>query len=42
MTCKEYMNGKRSIVKFTNPLPRHWMNQAIDRSGFKLCSVVFS
>lgn len=37
----DYMDGK-SFVRCTKPLPQHWMNHAIGRSGFKLASVISS
>ena len=33
-------NGKR--IRPTKPLPQHWMNIALGRSGFKLCAIASS
>lgn len=35
----EYVKERNSIIKTTKPLPQHWMNIAIGRSGIRLCAV---
>jgi hypothetical protein len=37
---KEYMETKSSIVRCQKPLPQHWTNHAIGRSGVHLDSIV--
>ena len=37
---KEYMESKGSFVRCQKPLPQHWTNQAIGRSGVHLTSIV--
>lgn len=39
---KQYIEENSNMVRCQKPLPQHWMNHAIGRSGFKLCSVVSS
>ncbi len=36
---REYMEAKKSIVRCQKPLPQHWTNHAIGRSGASLVSV---
>ena len=36
---REYVLNKGSVIKPTKPLPQHWMNIAIGRSGFKLNAI---
>jgi len=35
----EYVRERNSIIKTTKPLPQHWMNIAIGRSGVRLCAI---
>jgi hypothetical protein len=37
---REYMERNRSFVKCQKPLPQHWTNHAIGRSGVHLTSIV--
>jgi hypothetical protein len=37
---KEYMESKGSFVRCQKPLPQHWTNQAIGRSGVHLTSII--
>jgi len=37
---KEYMESNRSFVRCQKPLPQHWTNHAIGRSGVHLTSIV--
>ena len=37
---RQYMEGKGSFVKCQKPLPQHWTNHAIGRSGIHLDSIV--
>jgi hypothetical protein len=39
---REYMEGKGSFVKCQKPLPQHWTNHALGRSGVHLTSIVSS
>ena len=39
---KAFMESKGSFVKCQKPLPQHWSNQAIGRSGVHLTSIVSS
>lgn len=36
---REYVLDKGSVIKPTKPLPQHWMNIAIGRSGLKLTAI---
>jgi hypothetical protein len=36
---REYMESKGSFVKCQKPLPQHWTNHAIGRTGVHLCSI---
>jgi hypothetical protein len=36
---RQYMEGKNSFVKCQKPLPQHWTNHAIGRSGIHLASI---
>jgi hypothetical protein len=37
---REYMESKGSFVRCQKPVPQHWMNHAIGRSGVHLSSIV--
>lgn len=37
---KEYMEEKGSFVKCQKPLPQHWANHAIGRTGVRLTSII--
>lgn len=37
---RDYMEAEKSIVRCQKPLPQHWTNHAIGRSGVHLCSIV--
>lgn len=37
---KSYMDSAGSLVKCQKPLPQHWTNHAIGRTGSHLCSVI--
>jgi hypothetical protein len=37
---KEYMESNGSFVRFQKPLPQHWTNHAIGRSGIHLTSII--
>lgn len=37
---REYMTAEGSFVRSQKPLPQHWTNHAIGRSGVHLCSIV--
>jgi hypothetical protein len=37
---KEYMDSEGSVVRCQKPLPQHWTNHAIGRSGAHLCSII--
>jgi hypothetical protein len=39
---KEYMESKHSFVRCQKPLPQHWTNHAIGRSGIHLGSIISS
>jgi hypothetical protein len=39
---REYMQDEGSVVKCQKPLPQHWTNHAIGRSGFHLTSIFSS
>src|SRR5262249_13396544 len=36
---RSYVEGHGERVKATKPLPQHWMNVALGRSGFKLAAI---
>jgi hypothetical protein len=36
---REVLEEKRSVIKATKPLPRHWMTIALGRSGIKLSAI---
>lgn len=36
---REYAVENAKCIKTTKPLPQHWMNIAVGRSGFKLCAI---
>lgn len=37
---REYMESMRSSVRCQKPLPQHWTNHSLGRSGFKLASII--
>jgi hypothetical protein len=37
---RDYMEAEKSFVRCQKPLPQHWTNHAIGRSGVHLCSIV--
>jgi hypothetical protein len=36
---KEYVDKNGKKIRATKPLPQHWMNFALGRSGFKMCAI---
>lgn len=36
---RDYVREQNSNIKTTKPLPQHWMNIAIGRSGMRLCAI---
>ena len=36
---RDYVKEQGSNIKTTKPLPQHWMNIAIGRSGIRLCAI---
>lgn len=38
----EYVSERGSPIRTTKPLPQHWMNVAIGKSGFKMTTIVSS
>lgn len=36
---REYVQSRESRIRLTKPLPQHWMNIAIGRSGFQLSAI---
>lgn len=35
----DYLKKESNVIRPTKPLPQHWMNIAMGRSGFKLCAI---
>lgn len=35
----EYVQSRQTVIRPTKPLPQHWMNISIGRSGFKLTAI---
>jgi hypothetical protein len=40
LAFKQYMEAKGSSIRCSKPLPQHWMNHALGRSGAHLASIV--
>jgi len=35
----DYVKGRQTVIRTTKPLPQHWMNISLGRSGFKLNAI---